>query len=102
MQKLVLMTGLLLATSLVWAAGDKVAGEKAFNSKACMGCHGPAGKQPIDKSYPVLAGQPVAYTIAQLKAFQTGKRDNPLMKPMAMQLTAPDIENIAAYLAAQK
>ena len=34
--------------------------------------------------------------------FRSGKRNNPLMSPMAAGLSDADVANIAAYIAAQK
>jgi cytochrome c553 len=83
-------------------AGDVAAGEKAFSAKACIGCHGPAGKSANPDMYPALAGKDAAFLIEQLNAFRSGERNNPLMTPMAAGLSDADIADIAAYLAAQK
>ena len=82
-------------------AADTAAGEAAYNSKGCAGCHGAAGKSTIPVN-PVLAGQHASYTKKQLMDFKSGARNNPTMKAMAAMLSDADIDNISAYLETQK
>ena len=91
-----------LAGTQVSVAGDAAAGEQAYMSKACIGCHGPAGVSANTDIYPSLKGQTAAVITEQLNAFRSGKRNNPLMSPMAAGLSDADVANIAAYIAAQK
>jgi cytochrome c553 len=81
------------------AAGDPAAGRQRVAT--CTACHGQNGKAttPI---YPNLAGQNEQYLVSALKAYKTGDRKNPIMKPMAAPLSDADIENIAAFYASQK
>jgi cytochrome c553 len=46
---------------------DIAAGEKLYKSKACVGCHGKAGKKPQLENYPVLAYQNALYLEEQNK-----------------------------------
>ena len=87
----------LLASSPA-QAGDAAAGEA--KTGACVACHGKDGKgtTPI---YPNLGGQSEQYLAIALKAYKTGDRNNPIMKPMVAALSDTDIDNIAAYCAAQ-
>ncbi|MGR8951463.1 MAG: c-type cytochrome [Gammaproteobacteria bacterium] len=80
-----------------WSADATAGAEKA---QMCVGCHGPNGKSS-NAQWPNLAAQQPAYLIAQLKAFKSGERSNPLMQSMAGNLNDQDMENIAAYFAAQ-
>jgi len=83
------------------AAGN---GEALFNSKACLACHGPAGKTPIQPTYPKLAGQNAPYLAQQIKDIRDGKRTNGLtvvMKPIVQGLTDDQAQAIADYLAGQ-
>jgi cytochrome c553 len=66
----------------------------------CAGCHGPNGKSS-NPQWPNLAAQQPDYLAAQLKAFKSGARKNPMMQSMAANLNDQDIENLAAYFAAQ-
>lgn len=75
-------------------AADAEAGKK--KAAMCFGCHGQNGVSN-NPMYPSLAGQTAPYIENQLKAFQSGKRDNPTMKGMASGLEDKDIENLAAY-----
>ncbi len=81
-------------------AGDADAGASTFNSRGCVGCHGAAGKKPI-ANYPVIGGKPADFIAAELNKFRSGERDNPVMRPMAAGLSDADVDNLAAYLAAQ-
>lgn len=77
-------------------AADIEAGKK--KAAMCMGCHGQEGVSN-NPMYPSLAGQTATYLENQLKAFQSGSRNNPMMKGMAAGLDKNDIENLAAYFA---
>jgi cytochrome c553 len=88
----------LLAAPFTHAA-DIEAG-KAKVQSVCAACHGGAGISVSD-TIPNLAGQKAAYLEVQLKALKDGSRKNPLMNPIAGQLSADDIANVAAYFAAQ-
>lgn len=83
-------------------AGDVAAGEAAYLAKGCIGCHGPAGNSPNPAMFPKTAGLDAAYLKEQMLAYRSGTRSNPLMSPMSVGLSDADIENLAAYLAAQK
>lgn len=85
----------VLSTS-AHAAGDPAAGKE--KSTTCAACHGIDGMatQPI---YPNLAGQNEQYLADSIKAYKSGARDNPLMKPMVATLSDEDVENLAAYFA---
>lgn len=78
-------------------AADPAEGKKLAD-KTCQACHGINGVGIADM-YPNLAGQKAAYLEAQLKAFRDGTRQNPIMAPMAKQLTDTEIANVAAYYA---
>ena len=65
----------------------------------CAGCHGEAGVSDA-ADIPNLAAQKAEYLEAQLQAFRTGARTNPLMNAMAGQLDDAEIENLAAHFAA--
>jgi cytochrome c553 len=75
--------------------GDPAAG-KARVEAVCGACHGVNGVSVAD-NIPNLAGQRVAYLEAQLRALKSGTRKNGVMNPIAAQLSADDIANVAAY-----
>ena len=80
------------------AEGSVEAGQQ--KSAVCMACHGPDGNS-LNPEWPNLAGQHASYIVAQLEAFQSGERQNALMSPMAVGLTAEDMLDLAAYYEAQ-
>jgi cytochrome c553 len=94
---------LTLAAVLGWtgsahAAGTVEAGQA--KSATCMACHGMDGNS-ANPEWPALAAQHSSYVVKQLKHFKSGERQNPLMSPMAMILSDQDMEDLAAYYAAQ-
>ncbi|MBL1262544.1 c-type cytochrome [Methylomicrobium sp. RS1] len=89
---------LAYAYSVPTPAADAAAG--AEKAAMCVGCHGPNGKSS-NPQWPNLAAQQPDYMAAQLKAFKSGARKNPMMQSMAANLSDQDIENLAAYFAAQ-
>lgn len=110
-----LLSSALLALSVsaplsVWAeqgsgkdpltGGDAVAGEA--KAAACVACHGQKGNS-ANPEWPKLAGQSPKYVVEQLKQFQPkGTRKNPLMVPMAVNLSEQDMKDLGAYFYAQK
>lgn len=81
------------------AGGDAKAG--ATKAQICAACHGMDGNS-TNPLWPKLAGQHAPYLVKQLQAFKTGTRKDPVMSPMAMPLSDQDMEDVAAYFAAQK
>lgn len=88
-------------------SGDKdtAAGKAIFEQgladlgvPACSGCHGAQGQGLA--SFPRLAGQHPDYLAAQLAAFADESRPNPIMSPMAKNLSHDDALRVSAYLAA--
>jgi cytochrome c553 len=78
-----------------WAAGDAASGKA--KASACAMCHGPLGQGT--QMAPRLAGADPAHTVKALQDFQSGKRDNPMMKAQAGRLSPDDMANLAAYYA---
>lgn len=68
--------------------------------QVCMPCHGNGGDS-VNPLYPDLAAQPAPYLVGQMQAFASGKRANPNMSPLAASFSAAEIEQLAAYFAAQ-
>lgn len=62
--------------------------------EACAACHGADGNS-TNSAWPKLAGQHVDYIIKQLNDFKEGKRSNPLMSPVAENLTEQDMQSLA-------
>jgi cytochrome c553 len=81
------------------ATADPLAlGER--KARVCTSCHGPRGVSKV-ASYPSLAGQKREYLLAQLRAFKSGERENPMMNAMVASLSDTDMQHLATYFAAQ-
>ena len=85
-----------------FAAGDAAAGKnKVFQ---CQGCHGISDwKTAFPEVYrvPKLGGQKAEYLVAAMKAYKKGERDFATMRAMVADLSDQDMDDIAAYYAAQ-
>ncbi len=88
----------MLYSGVAGAEGNAEAGKAKAGT--CMACHGVDGNS-ANPEWPKLAGQHEGYTIAQLMAFQNGKRKNALMSPMAAGLSEQDMADLAAWYASQ-
>jgi cytochrome c553 len=100
-----LLAGALVLAATAHAQGNFEAGkEKAAVCGACHGVDGnaPQGVAPEGQAYPDLAGQTVRYMYLQLKDFKEGRRKNPLMSPMAANLSKQDMYDLAEYFSKQK
>ncbi|MEO6408699.1 MAG: c-type cytochrome [Burkholderiaceae bacterium] len=82
-----------------------VAGEvlKAGN---CVSCHGANLNQPIDPSYPKIAGQHADYLFVSLKAYQTAGnphvgRANAIMGGMVKPFSHAQLKAVASYISSQ-
>lgn len=94
----------VLAAAVVGAAAgahaaDLAAG-KAKVTEVCAACHGADGNS-ASADFPKLAGQHPDYLAKALRDYGSGARKNPIMQGFAAGLTKQDIENVAAYYAAQ-
>jgi cytochrome c553 len=74
-------------------------GEK--KAAVCAACHGEAGNS-TNPQWPSLAQQPAQFISTSLFMFREGNRKNDLMTPMAKPLSNAEMNDLAAYFAAQK
>jgi cytochrome c553 len=83
-------------------AGQAVAGAEEGRAKAqtCVACHGENGNS-TNPVFPSLSGQPKQFIVSALYQFREGKRQNEIMSPMAAKLSNADMNDLAAYYAAQ-
>ena len=93
-----LLAILVLGANPVGAA-DRAAGETKVK-EVCQACHGLDGNSQMP-DYPKLGGQRQDYLAKALRDYKSGARKNPIMAGFAGTLSAKDIENLAAYYAAQ-
>ncbi len=91
--------GLVSLPGAVLAAGDPVAGKE--KAQVCASCHGTDGISPTP-NFPILAGQYADYIERALKDYQTGERDNAVMKGLVTNLSDTDIRDLAAWFASQE
>lgn len=101
-------TALILFSSVLSfnaAAADINAGKALVEKYNCASCHGKDYNNPIDPSYPRLAGQHQDYLEQSLIAYQRGGnavnangRANAIMAAQVKPLSRKDISDIAAYL----
>jgi cytochrome c553 len=99
MNKLLASLALLAMLPVCAMAQDAAAGKG--KTTLCGACHGVDGNSTIPQN-PILAGQTARYLYLQLKDFKEGRRKDPLMSPMAANLSKKDMFDIAAYYSAQK
>ena len=97
----------LAAAALVGTAGAAMAQDAAALRQhalaaTCANCHGTQGRAVEGASVPGLAGMPAVYLVEQMKAFKAGTRPATVMHQLAKGYSDAQIEQIAAYFAAQK
>jgi cytochrome c553 len=92
----------LAALSTLAMSADYEAGKKLVTEKNCASCHGEQGNKPITPETPKLAGQYADYLEHALTAYKKGKRQNPMMSPMAQNLSKEEIRNLAYYFSKQQ
>jgi cytochrome c553 len=93
----------LAAAVFLASAGAGAADLKAGEAKAkevCQACHGLDGNSQT-ADYPKLGGQRADYLAKALRDYKSGARKNAIMAGFGGALSPKDIENLAAYYAAQ-
>jgi cytochrome c553 len=81
------------------AAADLAAG-KAKAAEVCAACHGADGNSAT-ADFPRIGGQYADYLAKALRDYKSGQRKNAIMAGFAQALSKQDVENLAAYYAAQ-
>ncbi len=89
---------LLNVSGVVQAAGDINAGQG--KSGSCTSCHGEKGNSAMPL-FPKLAAQNEGYLVKQMQAFKDGSRNNSSMSAMVAGFSDQDMQDIAAFYAAQ-
>jgi cytochrome c553 len=101
MKQALLYMLLLSAAFAAQGAGNAESG-KTKAAQVCAACHGPDGNKPSAPDQPILAGQHYDYLVRALTDYKIGRRNNPIMKGFAAQLSKQDIEDLAAWFSSQK
>ena len=96
------LAGLLAASLTISPAALAAGSVEAGQQKAvtCAACHGSDGNS-VNPEWPSLAGQHPRYLADSLQAFKAGERNNVLMSGQALSLSDEDIQDLAAFYAAQ-
>ncbi len=81
------------------ARGDAVRGRELAAS--CVPCHGETGVSP-SPAFPIIAGQHYDYLVSALLDYRSGARQDSIMGGAIRMLSRTDIEDLAAYFAAQR
>lgn len=90
-----------LFLSNTWAQDPQVTGRNL--AAGCAICHGTEGRSATkDSALIPLAGLPRDHIATQMRAFRDGKRPATVMHQIAKGYTDPQIDALAAWLAAQK
>jgi cytochrome c553 len=95
----IVLGALLAANASAKGSADK-GKEKA--AQVCAACHGPDGNKPSAPDQPILAGQYYDYLVRALGDYKNGRRNNPIMKGFAGQLSKQDMEDLAAWFSIQR
>lgn len=101
MRTLLVVAVLLAVPAAVSAKGNADSG-KSKAAQVCAACHGAEGTKPSAPDQPILAGQHYDYLVRALTDYKIGKRNNPIMKGFAGQLSKQDIEDLAAWFSSQR
>jgi len=92
-------------TAAPTAANEKVTA--LLQKGACVSCHGANFTQPLDPSYPKIAGQHKDYLFVALKSYKvenqsTWGRSNGIMGGIAKQYSNAELKALADYVASQQ
>ena len=90
-----------VAPGLATAADPAAVAAGKKKAATCAVCHGLDGLSKNPEA-PNLAGDNPEYLIKQLKAFQSGGRQNDQMSIMAQSLSEEDMRNLAAWYSSIK
>ena len=91
----------LMVSFLLMNGATLAADEMPAKAAMCLGCHGVNGNSSMPGT-PSLAAQNARYIYLQLRDFQEGRRENPIMSPMTAGLTRPEMQELANYFSKQK
>ena len=93
---------LAIAAATPAAAQNAAALQTRALAATCANCHGTDGRAVANAAVPGLAGMPAGYMAEQLKTFKAGTRPATVMHQLAKGYSDAQIDQIAAYFAAQK
>jgi len=94
-------TGLAAHAAEPAASKPEPAKGAAISASVCAACHTNDGSRGSPAN-PILQGQHPDYLVKQLTEFKAGKRDSPVMRPLAQPLSESDMKNVAAFYAGKQ
>ena len=100
--KRLLALSIALGVSMAVEARGNADNGKSKSTQVCAACHGPEGNKPSAPDQPILAGQHYDYLVRALTDYKIGRRNNPIMKGFAAQLSKQDIEDLAAWFSSRE
>jgi cytochrome c553 len=95
-----LTAALAVAAALAVPAARAGVEEGRAKAVVCAACHGADGNASM-AGVPSLAAQPKQFLVSALFQFREGKRVNPVMSPLAANLSNADLNDLAAFFSAQ-
>lgn len=95
----IFLAATLAAAPLVASAQDTAGRNLAAG---CAICHGTDGRVGAGSPLSPLAGLPKDHIVTQMKAFRDGKRTATVMHQIAKGYTDAQLDQLAAWFAAQK
>ena len=101
MKSLVILGALASIAASVAIAQTPSDAKPPAKADVCAACHGADGNS-TNPLYPILAQQNARYLYLELKDFKEGRRNDPLMSPVAATLSPSDMLALADYFAKQK
>ena len=96
LNRCVLSLALLMLSGSLRAEAPKLDEKVSAILPLCASCHGIDGISSVGL-YPNLAGQKPEYLAKQLHDFKAGRRNDPVMRPMAEPLGDAAIEALSRY-----
>lgn len=93
---------LVVLTAPAAHAQDAAALQLRSLAATCASCHGTDGRAIDAAAVPGLAGLPAAYMAEQMRAFKSGTRTATVMHQVSKGYNDAQIDQLAAYFAAQK
>ncbi len=97
-----LITSALALAGASAQAQDARALQQQALAATCATCHGTQGRAVEGAVVPGLAGLPAPYMAEQMRAFKSGARAATVMHQLAKGYSDAQIDQLAAYYAAQK
>lgn len=97
--RLIFMGTMVMVASIAAAAPPSIVTQGKGATLACASCHGVDGAGNAQAGFPMLAQLPPAHFAKQIADFKAGTRVSPVMTPIAMAMSAEEIDSSARHYA---